>query len=161
MRIPTYSLILDEDTRIPALVKDTLSNYPHIRSLAHPSDIVVMLNEIFHMNCLPEEHVVLIGTDFGGKVIAVFALSHGNVCQAAVGIRETFMRLLMCGAARFILAHCHPSGDPTPSVEDDNVTKRLSDAGDLMEVHFVDHIIIAGNTYYSYHEAGKLPAHHA
>ena len=63
---------------------------------------------------------------------------------------------ILAGAAGIILVHNHPSGDPTPSADDRTVTRQLVDAGRLLDVPCYDHVIIAGDRYVSFAEAGLL-----
>ena len=63
---------------------------------------------------------------------------------------------ILAGAAGIIVVHNHPSGDPTPSVDDRAVTRQLADAGRLIDVPVYDHLIIAGDRYVSFAEAGLL-----
>ena len=59
-------------------------------------------------------------------------------------------------AVHLILMHNHPSGDPTPSKDDNDLTRKLSESCKLMEIPLLDHIIIGDNQYYSYNESGLL-----
>ncbi|MCP5057553.1 MAG: hypothetical protein GY937_12630 [bacterium] len=61
-------------------------------------------------------------------------------------------------ASAFILVHNHPSGDPSPSAEDRVVTKRLSEAGELLSIKLLDHVIVVASAFYSFSEEGLLPA---
>jgi DNA repair protein RadC len=67
-----------------------------------------------------------------------------------------FREAALAGAAAVIIFHNHPSGDPTPSREDSQLTRRMQRAGSVMGIDVVDHVIIADERYYSYREAGKL-----
>ena len=66
--------------------------------------------------------------------------------------RELFIEALNCGAVSIVLLHNHPSGDPTPSESDILLTKRIKDAGDLIGITLLDHIIIGNNCYISFSE---------
>ena len=67
-----------------------------------------------------------------------------------------FKAALLANAAAIILYHNHPSGDPSPSVDDAQLTRRLVDAGTLLGVDVLDHIIVGDGRYYSFKEAGRL-----
>ena len=67
-----------------------------------------------------------------------------------------FKAALLANAAAIILCHNHPSGDPSPSVDDVQLTRRLVDAGTLLGVDVLDHIIVGDSRYYSFKEAGRL-----
>ena len=66
--------------------------------------------------------------------------------------RELFIEALNCGAVSIVLLHNHPSGDPTPSESDVLLTKRVKEAGDLIGITLLDHIIIGNNCYVSFAE---------
>lgn len=89
------------------------------------------------------------------KVIGVFELSHGTVNASLVSPREAFQKALLANAVSVIFMHNHPSGDPKPSREDVEVTKRLSEAGKILGVEVLDHIIV-GDSYSSLKEKGYL-----
>ena len=67
-----------------------------------------------------------------------------------------FKAALLANAAAIILYHNHPSGDPSPSVDDAQLTRRLVDAGTLLGVDVLDHIIVGDGRYYSFKEAGRV-----
>ena len=89
------------------------------------------------------------------KIIGVFELSHGNVNSSIVGVREMFQKALLANAVSIIVLHNHPSGDPTPSREDINITTRMVEAGKLIGVEVLDHIIV-GDKYCSLKEKGYV-----
>ena len=70
--------------------------------------------------------------------------------------REVFMRALLIGASSIVLCHNHPSGDPEPSRQDMEMTKRFKESGELLGLPVMDHIIIGGSDYYSFMENGLL-----
>ena len=83
------------------------------------------------------------------KVAGVNMASMGSLTSSTVHPREVFKPAILANAAGVILVHNHPSGDPTPSREDKEVTKRLKDAGGILGINVLDHIIIGGNCYSS------------
>lgn len=86
----------------------------------------------------------------------VFELSHGNVNSSIFGVREIFQKALLANAVSIILIHNHPSGNPKPSVQDIESTKRAVEAGKLIGIEVLDHIIIGDNSYTSLKEKGYL-----
>lgn len=82
-------------------------------------------------------------------------ISIGGISEATVDIRQILREALLCGASGIILAHNHPSGNPTPSQQDNNLTKSLDEACRLMRIKLIDHIIVGDNDYYSYYEHVK------
>lgn len=83
------------------------------------------------------------------KVMGVNMVSMGSLTSSIVHPREVFKPAILANAAGVILVHNHPSGDPTPSREDKEMTKRLKDAGEILSINVLDHIIIGGNCYNS------------
>nr|WP_296955715.1 DNA repair protein RadC [uncultured Mediterraneibacter sp.] len=88
------------------------------------------------------------------RLIAENDVSTGTVNMALVSPRELFVEALQKNAVSIILLHNHPSGDPTPSREDLQITQRVRQAGDLIGVELLDHIIIGDNRYISLREIG-------
>uniref|UniRef100_UPI000E341953 RadC family protein n=2 Tax=Aeribacillus TaxID=1055323 RepID=UPI000E341953 len=80
----------------------------------------------------------------------------GSLNTSIVHPREVFKEALKCSAASFICIHNHPSGDPSPSKEDIEVTRRLSECGKLIGIELLDHIIIGERKYVSLKEKGYL-----
>jgi len=93
-----------------------------------------------------------------GKVINLSVVSVGVLDSSMVHPREVFKSVILSNAAGVILIHNHPSGVPEPSPEDFDVTKRLMEAGDVLGIKVVDHLIVAGGTgeYYSLASEGDL-----
>lgn len=90
------------------------------------------------------------------KLIGETDISKGTVNASLVSPRELFIEALEKNAVSIILMHNHPSGDPTPSKEDLFVTKRVKDAGNLIGIELLDHIIIGNNCYVSFAEQRLL-----
>lgn len=93
--------------------------------------------------------------DRKNNILGVNTVSVGGLHSSIVHPREVYKPAVIIGAASIILAHNHPSGDPTPSREDIEITKRLIEAGRIMGIDILDHIII-GDSYYSMKEKGMI-----
>jgi len=100
------------------------------------------------------EHFMVVLLDTRSRLIKVCQISVGSLDSSIVHPREAFKEAISASAASVILAHNHPSGDDTPSEDDIKLTKRLADAGELMGIEVLDHIIIADNSYHSLKRAG-------
>lgn len=98
------------------------------------------------------ECVILVCLDGKGQMIAEKKLSDGSVKMSLISPREIFMEALKCRAVNIILVHNHPSGDPTPSRADRELTRNLSELGEKMDIPLLDHIIIGDNRYTSFKE---------
>lgn len=102
------------------------------------------------------EHFLVLGLDGKGRVLALHEVSVGTLTASLVHPREVMKMLVLLNAASFIVVHNHPSGDPTPSPEDDALTKRLRDAGELLGIRLLDHVVLGAGRYYSMVEAGRI-----
>jgi DNA repair protein RadC len=83
-------------------------------------------------------------------------ISQGTLTASLVHPREVFRPALRDAAAALVLVHNHPSGDPTPSAEDREVTARLASAGEILGIRVLDHIVVAERGYSSLREQGEL-----
>lgn len=90
------------------------------------------------------------------RLIGETDVSKGTVNMAVISPRELFVEALQKNAVYIVLLHNHPSGDPTPSKEDVLITRRIQDAGELIGIELLDHIIIGNNCYISLREKGFL-----
>lgn len=90
------------------------------------------------------------------KLIGETDISKGTINSAVISPRELFVEALQKNAVSIILLHNHPSGDPTPSKEDVLITRRIRDAGEMIGVELLDHIIIGNNCYISLREKGLI-----
>ncbi|HWT75425.1 MAG TPA: DNA repair protein RadC [Mobilitalea sp.] len=106
------------------------------------------------MRHLTREQVMLLMMDSKNKIIKDMIISEGTVNTSIMPTREVFVHAMKYEAVNIILLHNHPSGDPTPSAEDIRVTKKLCEAGNLIGITLMDHIIIGDNRYISLKEQG-------
>lgn len=91
------------------------------------------------------------------KIIGYTTISEGGLTSTIVDVRTILQTALVCNATSIILSHNHPSGNPRPSFQDDNITRKIKDACGLMDIRVLDHIIVTpeGN-FYSYCDEGRL-----
>lgn len=132
-----------------ALSRHTLS--PAIRS---PRDVSDLLSE--QLRYLQKEHFVCLFLNTKNVVIAQETLSIGSLNAAVVHPREVFRAAIKCSSASIICAHNHPSGDPTPSKEDVQLTQRLIEAGSIVGIDVLDHVVIGDGQYVSLKERGLI-----
>ncbi len=104
------------------------------------------------MNRLDREVMALLTMDSQNRPINISVISMGTLNSSLIHPREVFKTVILSNAAGFIIAHNHPSGDVVPSAEDIKITKRLQEAGNLMGIELIDHIIIGYEKYYSFRE---------
>ena len=105
---------------------------------------------------LEVEQVILVMTDSKNQFLRDCILSSGTVNMSLISPREIFITALKMQAVHILLVHNHPSGDPTPSHDDIEITKRIYEASQIMNIPLVDHIIIGDNTYMSLKELRYL-----
>ena len=115
-----------------------------------PSTIADYYKE--QMRHLEVEQVMLVMTDGKNRFLKDHMISTGTVNMSLISPREIFMTAVKMQAVNILLIHNHPSGDPTPSREDIEITKRIHVASQIMNIPLVDHIIIGDNTYMSLKE---------
>lgn len=108
------------------------------------------------MRVLKQEHFVVLFLDTKNRVIHRQTIFVGSLNASIVHPREVFREAVKRSAASIIVAHNHPSGDPSPSQEDIHVTKRLVDSGKIMGIEVLDHIIIGNRKFVSLKEKGYL-----
>ena len=111
-----------------------------------------------YLSALGKEHVVAIYLNARHQELVFETVSIGTLTASLIHPREVFGPALRCSAASVLVAHNHPSGDPTPSTEDCDITRRLVRAGELLGVPLLDHIIIAEEGYFSFRERGLIKA---
>ena len=89
------------------------------------------------------------------RLIKKIRISHGGITETAVDIRIIMKEAVLANATILAVCHNHPSGNLSPSSQDDYLTKDIKRACELMRIHFLDHVIITDGQYYSYHESGR------
>lgn len=122
-----------------------------IRSPQDAADIVMD-----EMSLLDREHFVILMLNTKHAVIAKKVVSIGHLNASLVHPRELFKDVIKKSSAAVILVHNHPSGDPTPSEDDIRVTQRLCEAGRLLGISVLDHIVIGDKSYVSFREQGLI-----
>lgn len=120
--------------------------------IGSPSDVQRHFQPRFRDRPRESFHVLML--DGRHRLIAMDEVSLGTLTASLVHPREVFREAIRQAAAALLLAHHHPSGDPSPSVEDRAVTSRLVEAGRLLGIQVVDHVIVAEGGYFSFREAG-------
>lgn len=120
-----------------------------------PRDVVESCNSSMEDLCVEQFHVIVL--DCQHRLVKNVLITRGILNSSLVHPREVFAEAIRYRAAAIILVHNHPSGDPTPSVDDRVVTEQLVQAGRLLDIPVQDHLIIGhGGRYTSFAEAGLL-----
>lgn len=105
---------------------------------------------------LPHEEFWVLYLNRANKVVLKESVSQGGVSGTVADVRIIMKKALELLASGIILAHNHPSGNTKPSQADNNLTKRIRQAGELLEIQVLDHLIVTDNGYYSYADEGMM-----
>jgi DNA repair protein RadC len=124
------------------------------RTIHGPEDVADLLRNQLHK--AKKEHFVVILLDTKNLVIDTVTVSVGSLDASLVHPREVFKEAILASAGGVIVAHNHPSGDLTPSLEDRQVTARLVDAGKLLGIELLDHVILADDRWVSLKRLGVM-----
>lgn len=125
--------------------KYKITSSQHAYQLLHP-----------FMSDLQHEEFWIILLNRANRVIKVFCSSSGGISGTVTDVRIIFKSAVDCLATAIILAHNHPSGNLKASEQDIQITKRIKEAGKLLEIPVVDHLIITNNSYYSFGDEGLM-----
>ncbi len=126
----------------------------YLATINCPKDAVNIVRPMLE-DCDREKTVALM-LDTKNHVVAANVVSVGVINASLIHPREVFKVALLCNASRVVIAHNHPSGDPTPSSEDMIITENLAKAGEILGVEVLDHIIIGNKAWLSMKERGAL-----
>lgn len=122
-------------------------------------DVAALLHE--YLKDVDREHFVVFFCDQKDRIVGIHTVSMGSLTASVVHPREVFKAAILANAAAIICGHNHPSGDVQPSREDRALTTRLYQAGKLLGIQVLDHIIIGHNNYFSFADEGLLDANTA
>jgi DNA repair protein RadC len=126
---------------------------PEDRPVIHsPNDAFALLQ--FDMSALEQEELRVILLDTRNRVIKIEMVYRGSLSQSQVRVGELFKSAIRSNSASVIVVHNHPSGDPTPSPDDVAVTRQLIQAGKLLDINVLDHLVIGYNRFVSLKERG-------
>jgi DNA repair protein RadC len=125
-------------------------------TIKSPCDIVRLAREVLEMHEMAEENFVILCLNTKNKIAGVHTVSIGSLNASIVHPREVFKAALLNNANGIICLHNHPSGDPEPSRDDIETTHRLVNAGNILGIKVLDHIIIGDGRYISLKERGLM-----
>lgn len=124
-------------------------------TFAEPRHVVAFLSDFYPYPCSREVFVVLL-LDVRNRLIRAEVISVGTLTASLVHPREVFASAITRRAASIVVAHNHPSGDPSPSEEDIALTNRLTEVGRILGIEVLDHVILGGPArYHSMKATGK------
>ena len=137
------------------LGRRTLSRAPAERTLFRsPQDVAAYLLPRYGAGAVEQFGVLMLDTKH--RALRTTVLSVGTIDASLVHPREVFRAAAVGGAAALVLFHNHPSGDPTPSMDDVALTERMIQAGTLMGIEVLDHVVLADVKYFSFKESGRI-----
>ena len=136
------SLVREKDVQFSKTLKSSDDVYDAAKNIGYGT----YAEEYFGMFCCNTK----------GDVISYHEISHGDLASSTVHPREVFKRALLNNASAIIFVHNHPRGDVTPSESDKETTRRLWDAGHLLGIPVLDHVIIGDGSYYSMNSGGDM-----
>ncbi|NTU84408.1 MAG: DNA repair protein RadC [Chloroflexales bacterium] len=117
-----------------------------------PADVAQLF--MVEMMALDQEELWVACLDTKNRLIKIAKVYRGSVNTAMIRVGEVFKEALRLNAASIVVAHNHPSSDPTPSPEDILVTRQIVEAGKLLDCECLDHLVLAGNRFASLRERG-------
>ena len=130
---------------------------PYQPPISHSHDVARLCADMLRLD-REEFRVLLLNAKH--RVMGVHTVSVGSLTVSIVHPREVYKAAILANAAAIIGIHNHPSGNPDPSPEDHALTKRLSEAGNILGITLLDHVIIGHNTHYSFADQDQLALPH-
>jgi DNA repair protein RadC len=129
-------------------------DYKKRLKMHNPESIFLYLKDQLELKT--QEHLIGLFLNTKGELIKKETIFVGSLNMSVVHPREIFKKAVQVSAASMVIAHNHPSGDPSPSKQDIDITKRLVKSGLMMDIEVLDHIIVGQNKYFSFKEHGML-----
>lgn len=123
------------------------------KKIGGPSDVAEVFRAILAAECevdRDKEHFWVMGVNTKNQIQYLELVTLGVLDASLIHPREVFRYAIMRGVSSIIIVHNHPSGDPSPSSEDRTVTKRLKEAGKLLGIDVLDHVIVGDTSHYSF-----------
>ncbi len=139
--------------KIKMIKEDAVEYSDTIKS---PCDVAALAREVLGMHEMAEENFIILCLNTKNKIAGVHTVSIGSLNASIVHPREVFKAALLNNASGIICLHNHPSGDPEPSRDDIDTTHRLVNAGNILGIKVLDHIIIGDGRYISLKEQGMM-----
>lgn len=155
-RLTKYKTVLTEDGRARIKKCETYicsGERLHMNGL---DKVVSFARDYLKLDKETDEYAYMICLDTKLQAIAVFEISHGTVNTTVCNPRDVFQKALLANAVDIILIHNHPSGLSTPSLADKDLTERIAEAGAIIGIRLLDHVIIGKYTYSSFLDMGMI-----
>jgi DNA repair protein RadC len=123
---------------------------------AASEDVVRVARPIFAELDADKEHFVLLALNNKNRVNGYKVISTGTLTASLIRPGDVYRAALHLAAAAVVFVHNHPSGDPMPSQEDQEITRRLKECGEMLAIRVLDHVILGAERYYSFSDKGLL-----
>ena len=120
------------------------------------TDVERVARDIYQGLDADKEHFVILALNNKNRVNGFKVISTGSLTASLVHPREVWRSALSLCAAAVVFVHNHPSGDPAPSAEDQDITRRLKETGDVLGIRVLDHVVLGNNGAFSFSERGLL-----
>jgi len=147
MKLPEISLNISYSDKVKK---------SELHKITSSKDCVNILRPLFDNSIDWREEMVMLCLNRANKVIAYYRVSVGGITGTICDPKIIFSVALNCLCSSIILCHNHPSGNLQPSNADNDITKKIKEAGKLLDITLLDHIIITDESFYSYADEGKL-----
>lgn len=131
-----------------------LSEIPEVPQIKCSKDVADIFQPL--LGDLPHEEFWILFLNRSNKVISRMKLSQGGVSGTVTDVRMVMKRAVECLASGIIVCHNHPSGNLNPSDSDSKITQKIKDAGNLLDIQLLDHLIITDREYYSFADNGLI-----
>lgn len=148
MKLPsiTLSLKYSEDVK-----------QSELHHLQNSSDVSEILRKCYnHDTFFMQEQFIVLMLNQSNKLIGFYPLSRGGLTSTVVDVRLIFSTAINSFATSIIISHNHPSGNRNPSKQDIVLTKKIKEAGDLLDIKLLDHVILTNESYFSFADEGEL-----
>jgi DNA repair protein RadC len=120
------------------------------------TDVERLARDIYETLDADKEHFLLLALNNKNRVNGFKVISTGSLTASLVHPREVWRSALNLCAAGVVFVHNHPSGDPAPSPEDQDITRRLKESGDVLGIRVLDHVVLGQDRCFSFSEKGLL-----
>lgn len=123
---------------------------------AASDDVMRVAKPIFANLDADKEHFVLLALNNKNRINGYKVISTGTLTASLIRPGDVYRAALHLAAAAVVFVHNHPSGDPAPSQEDVEITRRLKECGEMLAIRVLDHVILSCDRYYSFSDRGHL-----